>query len=158
MILGMGRALFWGQNGEDRKRKTMMRDNEKKLVDIFTSLDSDYPNLLIIVEGKRDEKLLRNLGVTSKIIKTQSGRQRSVLVDKISRLVGKDGQVLILTDYDDEGIELQKYIEQGLELQKIKILRRLRKQIRKAMGNWRCIEEIVALFKRKDSPEPANIS
>lgn len=150
--------MFWGQNGENRKRKTMMRDNEKILIDILSSLDYEYPNLYIIVEGKRDERILRNLGVKSKIIRTQTGQQRSILVDRISNLVGKDGQVLILTDYDDEGIELQKYIEQGLELHKIKILRRLRKQIRKAMGNWRCIEEIVALFKRKDSPEPAEIS
>ena len=150
--------MIYGYDGEDRKRKTMMRDNEKILIDIFTSLDSEYPNLFIIVEGKRDEKVLRNLGVKSKIIKTQSGQQRSVLVDKISQLIGKDGQVLILTDYDLEGIELQKYIEQGLELQKIRILRRLRKQIRKAMGNWRCIEEMVALFKRKDSPEPVDLS
>ena len=150
----MALVLYWGQDGEDRKRKTMMRDNERILIDIFTSLDTEYPNLFIIVEGKRDERVLRDLGVKSKIIKTQSGKQRKVLVEKIAHLVGQKGQVLILTDYDDEGIELQKYIEQELELHKIKILRRLRKQIRKAMGNWRCIEEIVALFKRKDSPEP----
>ena len=150
----MALVLNWGQDGEDRKRKTMMRDNEKILIDIFTSLDTEYHSLYIIVEGKRDERVLRDLGVKSKIIKTQSGKQRKVLVEKIAHLVGKEGQVLILTDYDDEGIELQKYIEQELELHKIKILRRLRKQIRKAMGNWRCIEEIVALFKRKDSPEP----
>jgi 5S rRNA maturation endonuclease (ribonuclease M5) len=75
-------------------------------------------------------------------------------VDRIANLVSNDGQVLILTDYDPEGVELQKYIEQELELQKIKILRRVRKQIRRAMGNWRCIEEIVAVFRRKDAPEP----
>jgi 5S rRNA maturation endonuclease (ribonuclease M5) len=154
----MAFALYWGQNGEERKRKTMMRDNEKILIDIFTSLDTEYPSLFIIVEGKRDERVLRDLGVKSKIIKTQSGRQRSVLVDGIVKFVEKQGQVLILTDYDDEGIELQKYIENELELHKIKILRRLRKKIRKAMGNWRCIEEMVALFKRKDSPEPRRIS
>ena len=136
----------------------MMRDNEKILIDIFTSLDFEYPNLFIIVEGKRDERVLRNLGVKSQIIKTQSGQQRSVLVDRISNLVGRDGQVLILTDYDPKGIELQRCIEQELELQKIKILRRLRKQIRRAMGSWRCIEEIVAIFRRKDAPEPGDIS
>jgi 5S rRNA maturation endonuclease (ribonuclease M5) len=154
----MARVMFWWQKGENRKRKTMMRDNEKVLIDIFTSLDSEYPNLYIIVEGKRDERILRNLGVRSQIIKIQSGQQRRVVVDKIVHLVGKDGQVLILTDYDPEGIELQRYIEQELELQKIKILRRLRKQIRKVMGNWRCIEEIVAIFRRKDAPEPMDSS
>ena len=149
--------MFWRNQGEERKRKTMMRDNEKTLLDIFSSLDSDYPDLYVIVEGKRDERILRNLGVRSHIIKTQSGKQRSVLITEIIQLVGNNGQVLILTDFDQEGIELQKYIEMQLELHKIKILRRLRKRIRKVMGNWRCIEEIVAIFKRKDSPEPVDI-
>lgn len=154
----MARAMYWGHNGENRKRKIMMRDNEKILIDILTSLDYEYPNLFIIVEGKRDETILRNLGVKSRIIKTQSGQQRNILVDRIVNLVGNDGQVLILTDYDPEGVELQKYIEQELELQKIKILRRVRKQIRRALGNWRCIEEIVAVFRRKDAPEPMDSS
>jgi 5S rRNA maturation endonuclease (ribonuclease M5) len=150
--------MLFRNQGEERRRKTMMRDNEKKLVEILTSLDSQYPNLLIIVEGKRDKRVLRNLGVRSHIIQTQSGQKRITLVDKIKHMVGKDRKVLILTDFDNEGNELQKYIEQELEIHRIKILRRLRKQIRKSMGNWRCIEEMVALFKRKDSPEPASIS
>ncbi|MGD2073118.1 MAG: hypothetical protein PVG65_06485 [Candidatus Thorarchaeota archaeon] len=136
----------------------MLRDNEKILLDIFSGLDHEYPNLLIIVEGKRDKKVLRNLGVHSNIIKTQIGKQRNALIEKIIHKVGKDGKVLILTDFDNEGIELQKFIQQELEIHKIKIMRRLRKQIRKAMSNWRCIEEMVALFKRKDSPEPADFS
>jgi 5S rRNA maturation endonuclease (ribonuclease M5) len=149
---------LWRNQGEERRRKTMMRDNEKILIEIFRNLDSEYPNLLIIVEGKRDERVLRNLGVRSKILKTQSGRSRNRMIERIVKHVDKKGKVLILTDFDHEGVDLQKFIEQELEVKKIKVLRRLRKRIRKVMGNWRCIEEMVALFKRKDSPEPVYFS
>ena len=89
------------------------------------------------------------------IVKTQHGLPRPDLIDDIASRAGSGGQVLILTDFDNEGIEICKFIEKGLEPKRIRVLQGLRFEIRKAMGNWRCIEEMVALFKRKDSPEPS---
>lgn len=131
----------------------MLRDNERSLIDLMQSLDRKYENILIVVEGRRDVRVLRDLGVKAPIIRTQLQNSRVQLAEDIAEQAeGRD--VLILTDFDKEGVEICRFIEQELEIRKIRYLRRLRLQIRKLMGNWRCIEEMVALFKRKDSPEP----
>lgn len=131
-----------------------LRENEKSLIKLIQKLDN-YEGILVIVEGKRDEQILRSLGMRAPIVKTQHGLPRPELLDDIATRAGRDGRVLILTDFDEEGIEICKFIEKGLEPRRIKVLQGLRFEIRKAMGNWRCIEELVALFKRKDSPEPS---
>lgn len=130
-----------------------MLDNERELVEMIQSLDSKYKDILIIVEGKRDVRVLRNLGVEAPIFKTQSRMSKFDMIEKIVSDVGNKGQVLILTDYDNEGKEICSFIERELELRKVKVLKRERRMIRKLMGHWRCIEEIISLFKRKDSPE-----
>ena len=130
-----------------------MEENERELVELIQSLDSKYKNMLIIVEGKRDALVLRNLGVEAPIFKTQSRLTKFDMIEKIVSEVEERGQVLILTDYDNEGKEICSFIERELERRKIKVLKRERRMIRKLMGHWRCIEEIISLFKRKDSPE-----
>ena len=135
------------------RRWGRMQDNERELVELIQGLDSKYKNILIIVEGKRDVRVLRNLGVEAPIIKTQSRLSRFDMVENIASEFGKEGQVLILTDYDKEGKEICSFIEKELELRGVKVLKRERRMIRKQMGHWRCIEELVSLFKRKDSPE-----
>ena len=134
----------------------MLRDNERSLIDLMQDLDRKYENILIVVEGKRDVRVLRDLGVKSPIIRTQLQNSRVQLAEDIAKQAGGK-EVLILTDFDREGVEICKFIEQELEIRKIRVLRRLRLQIRKLMGNWRCIEEMVSLFKRKDSPEPTGL-
>lgn len=138
---------------KDLRRWGRLQEHERKLVDIIQSLDSKYENLFIVVEGKRDARVLRNLGVKSPIIKTQSRLSRIDMAEKIATKAGKKGQVLILTDFDKEGKDICKFIEKELELSGVKVLKRVRRMIRKNMGPWRCIEEIVSLFKRSDSPE-----
>jgi len=135
-------------------RYKKMRDNERALLELFSTIDEQYESVLIVVEGKRDEKILRELGVKARIVKTQSGKPRLEFIEEIVSAGGKDGKILILTDFDPEGVILCRFIERELELRKIYILKRLRREIRKLMGNWRCIEEMVALFKRRNSPEP----
>ena len=120
---------------------------------MIQGLDSKYKNILIIVEGKRDVLVLRNLGVKAPIFKTQSRLNRFDMAEEIVSKAGENGQVLILTDYDKEGKEICSFIEKELETSGVKVLKRERRMIRKLMGHSRCIEELVSLFKRKDSPE-----
>jgi 5S rRNA maturation endonuclease (ribonuclease M5) len=134
-----------------------LRKNERALIEILTSIDLRYENLLVVVEGIRDERVLRRLGVKSSIIRTQAGQARPDLIDEIANRAGRRGEVLVLTDFDQEGIDLAKFITKDLEPHKVKVLVRLRRRIRQLMGNLRAIEELVALFGRKDSPEPLEI-
>jgi 5S rRNA maturation endonuclease (ribonuclease M5) len=146
--------IIYRERDKARESSRGLRENEKSLINLIQKLDS-FEGLLVVVEGKRDEHILRSLGMCAPIVKTQQRLPRPELLDDIAARAGHDGQVLILTDFDEEGIEICKFIEKGLEPKRIKVLQGLRFEIRKAMGNWRCIEEIVALFKRKDSPEPS---
>ncbi len=120
---------------------------------MIQTLDERYPNLLVIVEGKRDVSVLRNLGLKAPIIKTQTRLSRQSLADKIQAEAGIKGQVLILTDFDKKGKEIYRFIEKELELRGIKNLKRERRMIRKYMEHWTTIEQLVSLFKRSDSPE-----
>ncbi len=140
--------------GIPTSRRTL-RDNERALIELFTHLDREHQHLVVIVEGRRDEQVLRDLGVTAKIVRAHAKGTRADLIDRIVSGLGSDGEVLILTDFDAEGEELRRYIEGELEARRVRVLRGLRRRVRRVMGNWRCIEEMVALFKRRDSPEPA---
>ena len=130
-----------------------LQENERQLIEILQGLDTKYQNLLIVVEGKRDALVLRNLGIKAPIIKTQSRLTRLETAEKITTKAGRVGQVLLLTDFDKEGREISKQIEKELQVNGVKVLKQERRMIRKNMGSWRCIEELVALFKRSDSPE-----
>ena len=137
----------------EQKRTGRLTPYERKLIETIQTLDSRYPNLLVIVEGKRDVSVLRNLGLKAPIIKTQTRLSRHRLVDKIEAEAGIDGQVLILTDFDKKGKEIYRFIEKELELRGIKNLKRERRMIRKYMEHWTTVEQLVSLFKRSDSPE-----
>ncbi|MFX0108925.1 MAG: hypothetical protein ACFE7R_11615 [Candidatus Hodarchaeota archaeon] len=147
------KAEVFIERSRARESSRRLRDNERSLIKLIQNID-DYDGILVIVEGKRDESILRSLGVQAPIIKTQHGAPRPELLEEIASKVGTGGQVLILTDFDDEGIEICRFIEKGLEPRRIRVRQRYRREIRKAMGNWRCIEELISLFKRRDSPEP----
>ena len=144
---------LWRTKAIDLKRSRRLNENEVALIEFIQTLDSKYENLLVIVEGKRDLAVLRNLGLEAPIIKTQTRLPRSALIEKIVTAAGEDGQVLVLTDFDKEGKEIYRYIEKEIELCGIKNLKRERRLIRKYMDTWTTIEQLVSLFKRSDSPE-----
>ena len=137
-----------------RRESKQLKPNEEKIVDVIKSLDEKYPELVVIVEGIRDERVLRSLGLSAFIIKTQSGFSRPSLIDAIEQSLGPARKVLILTDFDEEGEEIASFLKSELELRRVKLLERERRQIRNHMGNLVCIEELVVLFKHKFSPEP----
>lgn len=137
----------------EQKRRGRLTENERKLIETIQTLDSRYPNLLVIVEGKRDVSVLRNLGLDAPIIKTQTRLTRPRLIEKIQAAAGERSQILILTDFDKKGKEIYRFIEKELELSGIKNLKRERRMIRKYMEHWTTIEQLVSLFKRSDSPE-----
>jgi 5S rRNA maturation endonuclease (ribonuclease M5) len=141
----------------EQRRSMKLRDNERSLIELVRSLDTKYDGLIVVVEGKRDTKVLRDLGLKAPIVRTQSKLPRYRMIEQIATKAGTNGQVLILTDFDQEGTETCNLIEQGLQPTGVKTLKGVRVKIRKLMGNWRCIEEMVSLFKRRDSPERATI-
>ena len=148
-----GKGHLWRAKAIEQRRSRRLNENERALIETIQTLDSKYDNLLVIVEGKRDVSVLRNLGLEAPIIKTQTRLPRYKLVERIVAEAGKDGQVLILTDFDKEGKDIYRFLEKEFELTSVKNLKRVRRVIRKYMDTWICIEQLVSLFKRSDSPE-----
>ncbi|TFG15044.1 hypothetical protein EU537_02050 [Candidatus Thorarchaeota archaeon] len=144
------------QDSLEYRSEEKLDENERELIDLFSSLDERFEPMVVLVEGKRDEQVLRDLGVKAPIIRTQSWRSRVQLFRHIERMVENKRGVVILTDFDREGKEIKKEIAKELQILKIPLLTQARREIGKAMGNYRCIEELVALFKKKDSPVPAS--
>ena len=130
-----------------------LEGNEKELLLLLRSIEMEY-GLIIVVEGKRDEIALRRLGISKPILRTQSGKKREELIDRIVQTRSDDEEVLILTDFDVEGAELAEYIERQLELKHIPVQKRLRGRIRKLMANLRHVEQLIVLLRRRDSPLP----
>ncbi|MFX1482360.1 MAG: hypothetical protein ACFFCP_04140 [Promethearchaeota archaeon] len=137
----------------DQRKFRRLNENERALIELIQTLDSKHDNLLVVVEGKRDATVLRNLGLKAPIIKTQTLLRRNRLSEKVVEKSGKNGQVLILTDFDQKGKEIYRFIEKELEVAGVKNLKRERRLFRKYMDTWICIEQLVSLFKRSDSPE-----
>ncbi len=135
------------RKGQRRPPKKQLEEHDIELLKIFRDIDQKYPKMIVVVEGIRDEKVLRDLGVKAQILKTQSGLARHELVEKIVNEAGSDREVLILTDFDEKGKEIQAFLKTELELQRVKVLNRVRLAIRRNMPGLRCIEELVYLFK-----------
>lgn len=135
--------------------KKNLTDDERSLIDLLSSIDQKYENLLVVVEGRQDERALRHFGLKSRLVRTQTRLGRAELVDQIAGIARSEGQVLILTDFDREGNDVSGFLQRELELHKVKVLRGLRRKIRILMGDRRCIEDLEALFRRNDSPEMA---
>ncbi|MHA2025677.1 MAG: hypothetical protein ACW98U_07220 [Candidatus Thorarchaeota archaeon] len=148
-----GKGELWRTKAIEDRRTRRLKDNERALIEFIQTLDEKYENLLVVVEGKRDVTVLRNLGLEAPIIKTQTLLPRYKLIEKIVAETTKEGKVLILTDFDKKGKEIYRFIEKELELAGIRNLKRERRMIRKYMEDWTTIEQLVSLFKRSDSPE-----
>jgi len=148
-----GKGELWRTKAIEHRRTRRLNENERALIEFIQTLDDKYDNLLVVVEGKRDVTVLRNLGLEAPIIKTQTQLPRYKLIEKIVAETGKEGLVLVLTDFDKKGKEIYGFIEKELELNGIKNLKRERRMIRKYMEDWTTIEQLVSLFKRSDSPD-----
>ena len=148
-----GKGNLWRTKAIEHRRTRRLNENERALIEFIHTLDSKYQNLIVVVEGKRDVTVLRNLGLEASIIKTQTRLPRPELIERIVTEAGSNGQVLILTDFDKKGKEICRFIEKELELCGVKNLKRERRMIRKYMEDWTTIEQLVSLFKRSDSPD-----
>lgn len=99
---------------------------------------------LIIVEGKNDEKALRDIGLRVPVCRfRESGLSNVVFVDEISKnFRGK--RIAILLDFDEKGHEMSEYLSRELEERGVKVERYFRKTLREILikEGIRHIEEI----------------
>jgi 5S rRNA maturation endonuclease (ribonuclease M5) len=97
----------------------------KKLIELLNQIE--YLVDVVLVEGLRDLKSLRNLGYSGEIVYcNQKGVSDYDLTDKICQQYNK---VLILTDYDKEGEELEQHFRELFERKAIKVENGLRREV-----------------------------
>ena len=92
----------------------------------------------ILVEGKKDEEVLRTLGVEGRIIKV-SQQSLNTLIDQLYGC----RRVLILTDFDEKGEKIAKTLSSFLEIGGTIPLHEMRNELKHALaGQVSCIEGI----------------
>jgi 5S rRNA maturation endonuclease (ribonuclease M5) len=79
------------------------------LIQDLVYLSGEMP---IIVEGKKDEKALRELGVEGIVVRLNKGESVFSTCEELSR---KYRKVILMTDWDRRGGHLAKLLKNGLE-------------------------------------------
>jgi len=113
----------------------------EKLRALVTKMDTDVD--AIIVEGESDKRVLRQLGMETRIF-TCGGRNPELFCEDVSRVSRK---VVILTDFDTHGKELNREFCQLLEGE-TDVLNSYRRDFGKLLTSEdrHCVEDIRPLF------------
>jgi 5S rRNA maturation endonuclease (ribonuclease M5) len=122
----------------------------EKIADMIGELSGHSSSgVPILVEGKRDENALKELGVRGRIIRIRQHRKR---LFELTEELSKYKSIVILTDFDQEGEALSQEIRRQLQLWGVQTI--MREKIRKAIS-W-ATREIEGLHKVKGLREKLN--
>lgn len=99
---------------------TRLKDKEEKLLKILDSLAEESKNgIPIIVEGKKDVKTLRKLGINGIIITVKTkGKSFFDVISEIQEIGALE--VILLLDFDKRGKEGTRSLQENLEHIKVK--------------------------------------
>jgi 5S rRNA maturation endonuclease (ribonuclease M5) len=101
---------------------------------------------VIVVEGNRDRDSLREIGITGSILCLQSSRKNTLGFVEGLHDVDK---VIILTDFDREGVRLAKRLARVLSAERIRNNLVLWQELRRlTRGDIRSIEELPKYYQR----------
>ena len=106
----MSRGCGHDSRGRNSRTRKVSFDPESLEDLIKTLVEASHDGAAIIVEGIRDERSLRDLGVEGPIIRA-SRRPALEVAENAARAYGK---IVILTDWDRTGDELAKKLKQHL--------------------------------------------
>ena len=108
------------------RRKTAIREMEKLLLELPTLVDT------VLVEGLRDTEALRSMGYVGVIeALSRTGVNDFDLSDE---LASKYSRILLLLDFDEEGLNLNNHFTQLLERKGLKVEYGLRKEFSRLMA------------------------
>lgn len=131
------------RNGDDAKIG--------KILSLLIGLN-EYSNegVPILVEGKKDEQALIDLGVKGRIIRMKTQRKK---ISELAEDLASYKSVIVLTDFDQEGEELAQEISRQLDVWGVQTI--MRREIRNAIS-W-ATRQIEGLNKIKGLREKLNI-
>lgn len=117
----------------------------KSIIEAMNSILS-----LIIVEGKNDEKALRELGLKITTYRfRESGLSKTIFVDEVSKNY-RGKKIAILLDFDESGQKMANILSRELEERGVKIEHYFRKILGEILikEGIRHIEEIESIKKK----------
>jgi len=117
--------------GLRNRKKTRNPIEIKEAVDEFFR-DLEYLVDIVVVEGPRDVEALRNLGFEGRV--TICSRVGVSDADLAESLADGASKVVILTDFDEEGRELNRRLSRLFERRGVKIERGLRREAGRLMA------------------------
>jgi 2,5-diamino-6-(ribosylamino)-4(3H)-pyrimidinone 5'-phosphate reductase len=99
---------------------TRLKDKEEKFLTILDSLTEESRNgIPILVEGRKDVKTLRKLGISGIIITVKTkGKSFNDVVSEIQKIGALE--VILLLDFDKRGKKGTRYLQENLEHVKVK--------------------------------------
>jgi len=105
----------------------------------------------IVVEGQRDRDALRRMGISGSILCVQSSRMNTVgFAEELDNMK----EVIILTDFDRQGVYLAKRLARILNSQKVRPNLVLWRELRRlAKSDIRSIEELPKYYHRLQNEE-----
>lgn len=109
-----------------QKKRELFNDLRAFLDTLYGVVDS------VIVEGPRDVEALRRLGFEGRI--ETCSRVGVPDCDLVDILAQENGNVLILTDFDEEGRLLNRKLAKLLEIRGVKVERGMRGAFRRYMA------------------------
>jgi len=117
----------------------------RKIIKRIKKEDKDIP---IIVEGRKDMKALKSLGIERKIIRIKRGKRIFTIIERLRK---KHDKVIILTDWDSSGGKLCYKIRKACESNAIKYDVEYRKQMIKFLKKEvKDVESIPTFIKRAE--------
>ena len=124
---------------------TKLKEKQEKIQKIITKmLEESAKGKPIIVEGKKDESALRELGICGKVVTVKTGGKSFLeAAEEIEMLSPRE--VILFLDFDRRGEEGTKRLKQNLERVKIKANTRLWFDLKAIAGREiQCIESLNA--------------
>jgi len=111
-------------------RRERQREALEELKAILVKEHGDVK--LVLVEGHRDVEAIKNLSVSMPVeVSSHTGKTEHDIAVDLSR---KARDILVLTDFDEEGRSKAKRLSQLLETEGVHVQRDLRWKIGKLMG------------------------
>jgi len=125
---------------------TRLRNKEEKIQQIINKLiEESASGTPVIVEGKKDEHALRELGVNGKILTVKtSGKSFLEIAAEIETL--SIAQVILLLDFDRRGREGTRRLKDHLEHARIKVDLRFWNDLHSFVGKEMCCVESLTSY------------
>ena len=126
----------------------MYAENYKRFLELICKL-REFEGALI-VEGRRDEVALRNLGVRAEII-----RLSRLPLTEIALTASSYGEVMILTDFDRKGDELAGKLLRYLEGYPCRVDAETRRELKKLVKkDVKGVEDLYGLYLKISVSDP----